>query len=145
MCESYDYISKYLLKELFELSDLILRMGELNNQLLMNRRLNCNSTFYQYLMKFDIGRYYHFRCQGYMEALVLTKCYSEMSLCYWKEELFTPALESFMAALDDIDKLKKNSRFVCNPTFKELLKVLDEFKDLAMEIQETIKKYDLPC
>ena len=145
MSKSYDDISKSLLMELFELSDLVLRMGELNNQLLMNRKLNCNFEFQQYLKKFDMGRFYHFRCQGYMEALVLTKCYNEASLCYWKNKLFTPALESFMSALENIDNLKIYPRFACNPTFRELLKIIDELKALAMEIQMTIREYGLHC
>lgn len=141
----YDEISVEMLELLTEFSDYINRMSVLNETLLTNDLFNRNPHFIQYIYYFGLGRYYHFRCMGYMEALVLTKCYSVKSLCYWKEELVMPASENFMKALEYLDKLKTDSELSSNPVFKVLIRESEGFMKVSMEIMELIKRYNLPC
>lgn len=143
--DCYDGISVEMLELLTEFSDYINRMSVLNETLLTNDLFNRNADFVNYIYYFGIGRYYHFRCMGYMEALVLTRCYSEKSLCYWKNKLVMPASDNFMKALDYLDKLKSDSELSCNPVFKALIFESKGFMKVAMEIMELIKRYNLPC
>lgn len=141
----YDNISTKMLELLTEFSNYINRISMLNDSLLTNNLFNSNTDFNQYIYYFSIGRYFHFRCMGYMEALVLTKCYSVKSLCYWKNMLVMPASNNFMTALGNLERLESDNELSSNPTFKVLLIEVEGFKKVAMEIMETIKCYDLPC
>lgn len=82
---------------------------------------------------------------GYMESLVLTKCYSTKSLCYWKDMLVMPASEHIMEALGYLDKLQYNCWLSNNMTFKALIVETLELKRVAMEIMDLIKSYELSC
>lgn len=141
----YDDISVEMLKLLTKFSDYINRISVLNDLLLTNNLFNRNSDFIQYIYYFDIGRYYHFRCMGYMESLVLTQCYSIKGLCYWKNMLVMPAYENITLALGYLDELKSDYEISCNPIFKLLIVETEGLKNTAMEIMDTIKSYKLPC
>lgn len=142
---SYDSISIEMLELLTELSGYINRITALNNSLLKCSLFNRNSDFNKYIYYFDIGRYYHFRCMGYMECLVLTQCYSIRSLCYWKNELVMPADENFAIGLDYLNLLKSNCRMSRNPKFKLLMVETAGLSNVANEIMKTIECYHLPC
>lgn len=60
-----------------------------------NNNFSSNPEFQNFISCFQKGRYYHFRCQGYMECLVFTKYYSPFSLNYWLHELVYPAADNF--------------------------------------------------
>lgn len=141
----YDNISTEMLKLLTEFSNYINRISALNNSLLTNILFYRNYSFIQYIYYFDIGRYYHFRCMGYMECLVLTKCYSIESLCYWKNALVMPAYSNIMSGLDYLHVLESDYETSHNQTFMALLAEIQGLKEVAMEIMETIKCYNLPC
>lgn len=141
----YNSISKKMLELLTEFSDSINKISILNESLLTDKLFNINPDFTQYIYYFGVGRYFHFRCMGYMEALVLTKCYCIKSLCYWKNMLVMPAYNNIMTALGYLDKLKSDSELSDNPTFKALLVEIEQLKRIAMEIMNTIKCYELPC
>lgn len=143
MC--YDDISIEMLKLLTEFSNIINRISILNDCLLKNNLFSRNPCFNQYIYYFGIGRYYHFRCMGYMESLVLTKCYSVKSLCYWKDILVMPASDNIMSALGYLDELQSNCWLSNNMTFKALIVETKELKRVAMEIMNMIKEYELPC
>lgn len=99
----YDNISKKILELLTEFSNYINRISLLNDSLLTNKLFSRNTSFIEYVYYFGVGRYFHFRCMGYMEALVLTKCYSVESLCYWQNMLVMPASNNFMTALANLE------------------------------------------
>ena len=141
----YDDISIEMLKLLTELSDYINRITVLNNTLLQCNMFNRNSNFIEYINHFDTGRYYHFRSMGYMEALVLTKCYSIKSLCYWKNHLVMPADEHIAMAIDYLNLLQSNCRISRNPIYKELMAEVAGLSNVANEIMKTIEYYQLPC
>ena len=142
---SYDNISIQILELWTELSDYINTITALNNTLLQCNLFNRNSDFIEYIHYFDIGRYYHFRCMGYMEALVLTKCYSIQSLCYWKNMLVMPADENIAIGVDNLNLLESNCRISRNPTFKILMNEIAGLSNVANEIMQTIECYHLPC
>lgn len=141
----YDIISIEMLELLTEFSDHINQISNLNDVLLTEDFFNCNQNFKCYIDYFGIGRYYHFRCMGYMEALVLTKCYSVKSLCYWKNKLVMPADENITLALEYLDQVKEDYGVWCNPIFRELILETKELMEVAMEIMDTIMCYNLPC
>ncbi|MGO1469559.1 MAG: hypothetical protein ACTHW2_06030 [Tissierella sp.] len=141
----YNKISIDMLELLTDFSDSINQITVLNDFLLTEDLFSKNSNFTQYLYYFDMGRYYHFRCMGYMEALVLTKCYCVKSLCYWKTKLVMPASKNINLALNYLNKLKSNPNLSCNPTFQALIVETEELMEIAMEIMDLIKCYDLPC
>lgn len=140
-----DKVSRRILELLTEFSDYINQTSVLNDILLTNNIFNKNPKFIKYIYSFDLGRYYHFRCMGYMESLVLMRCYSIKGLCYWKNELVMPAYENLTEALKLLDELKLDDEIACNPIFKILICETEELKKIAMEIMDTIKYYNLPC
>ncbi len=142
---NYDRISSYMLTILTEFSKHINIMSNSNDLLLGNRLFNSNNDFKEYINYFSIGRYYHFRCMGYMESLVLTKCYSVNSLCYWKNQLVMPAYNNITFGLKSLDMLKSINVIQSNPTYQQLLVEVDSLKKVALEIMNTIKLYNLPC
>lgn len=142
---SYDEISSKILKELINFSGLILAMEKTNNNLLTENRFSQNSDFLQYIDHFGLGRYFHFRCQGYMEALVFTKSYSPQSICYWLNNLVYPASKHFMEALKYFDKIKLPSTEIHNSEFHKLIGIINEFKKVSNKIMENIKLYNLTC
>ena len=142
---SYDSISIEILELLTELSDYINRITELNNSLLGCYLFNGNCNFIKYIYYFDIGRSYHFRCMGYMEALVLTKCYDLESLCYWKNMLVMPSDENIAIGVDYLNLLESDDEISCNPLFKILMHEVAGLSNLANKIMRTIECYHLPC
>lgn len=143
MC--YDTISNKMLELLTELSQYINKMSGLNDALLKDDAVNSNTHFNQYISYFAIGRYYHFRCMGYMESLVMTKCYFISSLCYWKNMLVMPAYNNLMLAFKHLEELKSDADISANLIFKELINETEGLKRVAMEIMDTMKYYNLPC
>lgn len=141
----YGNTSKKILELLTNFSNLINKITVLNDLLLSDSLFNRNPDFVQYICYFDIGRYYHFRCMGYMEGLVLTKCYSVKSLCYWKNKLVIPAYENISSGLMHLGKLESDPEISSNPTFEALIVETGELKKVAMEIMDTMDYYRLPC
>ena len=142
---SYDSISMEMLELLTVMSCYINRITELNDSLLRCNLFNRNSNFMKYIHHFNIGRYYHFRCMGYMESLVLTKCYDIESLCYWKNILVMPADENIAIGVDYLNLLESNCRISRNPTFKTLMIEIAGLSNVANDIMKTIEYYHLPC
>ena len=143
--QCYDSLSVEMLRLLTELSDYINKITPLNNTLLQCNIFNRNSDFMNYISYFDIGRYYHFRCMGYMESLVFTKCYSVTSLCYWKNKLVMPADENFAIGFNYLNLLESNCRISRNPIYKKLMVEVAGLSNVANEIMRTIEYYNLPC
>jgi hypothetical protein len=145
MSISYYEISTNILKELNDFSGLILSMEKINNNLLTEDGFNQNSDFLQYIEHFGLGRYFHFKCHGYMEALVFTKGYSPQSICYWLNNLVNPASKHFMEALKCFDKINMPSTGHHNSEYHKLIGIVNEFKRVSNEIMDNIKLYNLTC
>lgn len=141
--EHYDNISTEILRNLFIFSKQIMCMTNSIHILLENEAFDIDSYFYNFVESFKKGRYYHYRCQGYMESLVLTKCYSPFSISYWIYQLVEPAAQHFSEALDYLDEWKEYSHISPNKEFQKLLDTTVEFKKTSEEIMRLIKTYNL--
>lgn len=137
----YNRISERVLCLLTQLSDHVKAMGCLNNELLQDPCLAGNACFRKYMGNFDKAGVLSFRCMGFMECLVLTKCYSVQSLCRWKNELFMPSYHCFCQAVNALSQV----RVPCNPMFTKLLCEAEEVKKVYMQIMQTTQLYNLPC
>lgn len=140
-----DEVSKNILGLLTDFSNEINIMAGFNNQLLQDKTFYANQDFMTYIYYFDIGRYYHFRCMGYMECLVMTKCYYVESLCCWKNQLVMPAYNNITVALKFLDKLTIDPAATSNRHFKMLINKTEKLKQTAMKIMDDIKLYNLSC
>lgn len=141
----YDQISMRMIGLLANFSKHILEIEKTINELLKEDKINKNPDFLQFISHFGQGRYYHFRCQGYMECLVGTKYYTAESICYWLNNLVTPASQHFMEALKHFERLKANPNIMSISEFRRLIEEIDEFKKISMEIMRTTKLYNLHC
>ncbi|ACA45981.1 spermidine/putrescine ABC transporter ATP-binding protein [Clostridium botulinum] len=141
----YDRISTYTLELLQNFSKRIMIIENIINELLKDDSLNKNNDLSNFISYFSNGRFYHFRCHGFMECLVVTKSYSPESICYWTMNLVTPASNNFMKALSFIDILKNTHTFETNSQFKNLTMEMDKFKKAAMEIMNAAKLYNINC
>ncbi|MHA6258417.1 hypothetical protein ACXYMX_00765 [Sporosarcina sp. CAU 1771] len=83
---------------------------------------------------FNLGMYYHYRCQGYVESLLITNAYSPYSIHVWMNELVYPAAENFKQAMMYFEQLKSNTAFVRLHEFAVLNQQMMEFQQIAMGI-----------
>ncbi|WP_210467843.1 hypothetical protein [Sporosarcina sp. 6E9] len=83
---------------------------------------------------FNLGTYYHYRCQGYAECLLVTNAYSSYSINIWINELVYPAAENFEHAMMYIEQIKSNANIVQQQEFEMLKQQMKEFQQIAMVI-----------
>lgn len=143
IAQSYDVISKYVLGLLNKFSHQIIVINNSIQDLIGNDKFRTNEHFRGFVQEFELGRYYHFQCEGYMESLVVTTCYSPFSIKYWKDALVSPADKHFMEALMHLNQLKKIDEFKDHESFKELMTKIDGFKRISSEIMDAIGLYNL--
>ena len=74
----YDQISKGVSMLLSQLSTSLQSANEMINTPLTNNKLNIDNNFLDFVSHFDLGKYYWFRIEGYMEALVFTETFSSL-------------------------------------------------------------------
>lgn len=134
-----------MLALLTNFSKFILTIEKTIDELLKNDKINKNPHFLQFVFHFEQGRYYHFRCQGYMECLAVSKCYTSASMCYWLNKLVIPASQHFMEALNHFDKLKATTDVMELSEFRRLVEEINEFKKVSMKIMRETKLYNLHC
>lgn len=142
MCENknidYDNLSEEILDNLLQLTEQIQTVSNITYELMQTSSMIDDPDFIEYTEYFRTGKYYHYRCQGFMENLVISKCYSSQSLCYWYEELVAPAIDSLLNAFSIID--------IYPSLNKELLYLHEEFikmMEITNEIDDLISKYNL--
>jgi len=82
----------------------------------------------------NTGMYYHYRCQGYVECLLVTNAYTPYSINIWINELVYPAAENFKQAMMSFEQLKSNSDLVKLQDFAELKQQVNEFQQIAMVV-----------
>lgn len=83
---------------------------------------------------FNIGLYFHYRCQGYVEALRVTDAYSAHSINTWINELVYPAAKNFKQAMTYYKQLKSIDSIARLKKFKNLKHEMEEFQQIAMII-----------
>ncbi|WP_291564381.1 MULTISPECIES: hypothetical protein [unclassified Clostridium] len=139
----YDQVSQGVLKILSQFSTDLRSANEMINTLLTNDKLNVDDNFLNFVSHFEQGKYYQFRSEGYMEALVFTKAYNEMSLCYWINNLQTPATNHFAEAFSSLDRVSRS--FLSDDDFRDLIIEVGALKQIQMKLIETIRMYNLNC
>jgi len=139
----YDQISQGVLKILSQFSTDLRSANEMINTLLTNDKLNVDNNFLNFVSNFEQGKYYQFRSEGYMEALVHTKAYNVTSLCYWINNLQTPANNYFAEAFSSLDRVSRS--FLSDDDFRDLTIEIGALKQIQMKLIETIRMYNLNC
>lgn len=139
----YDQISKGVSTLLSQLSTDLQSANEMINTLLTNDKLNIDNNFLDFVSHFEQGKYYQFKSEGYMEALVFTKAYNEMSLCHWINNLQTPANNHFAEAFSSLDKVSR--LFLSDDDFRDLIIETSAIKKIQMKLIEIIRMYNLNC
>jgi hypothetical protein len=79
---------------------------------------------------FREGTYFHYRCQGFMEALLATRTYSHDSLNIWANQLVYPAANNFNMAMISYHNIEIHD----NQKLSELDTLLKEFKAISEAI-----------
>lgn len=137
----YNTISQNMLKMLGDLSNQALLVEMFYSDLLKDNTFNSDEAFISFTKHFEQGKFYLFTSQGYMECLVLTKCYSRNSICYWVNNLVNSASQHFVEALNSLDKFKTKDLM----GYRRLQDQLTNFKMLFTRMSEDIKTYNLVC
>jgi hypothetical protein len=84
----------------------------------------------RFIRYFQEGTYFHYRCQGYMEALRVTGAYTPSSVNIWVNQLVYPAAGNFTMAMQAYQSITKADASLWH-TLDPLLK---EFKSIAEAI-----------
>jgi len=143
--KNLNLISKHILQLLFDFSYSVLSTQKTTNALLEDPCFNENEDFINFISYFNNGTYFLFRSQGYMECLVLTKCYNPQYIDYWKTGLLFPATKFYIKALGYIENLSEYYQLICNDNFHTLLRELEKLKMSLKEIVDTLKLYKFTC
>jgi len=76
-----------------------------------------------------------------MEALVITKCYSNVSFSYWLNSLVYPASKHFEEGLECLEGVKSFAELANDPEFRQLMGKVEEFKKISAKIMDAVKVY----
>ncbi|MGM8366069.1 hypothetical protein ACLIBG_11415 [Virgibacillus sp. W0181] len=88
----------------------------------------------QFIDYFDLGAYFHHRCQGYVECLRVTNAYSPSSIEIWIHELVNPAASNFMHAMQLMSEIEKIPEFKDSEQLTILKMEIAVFRKTAMMI-----------
>ncbi|PIC65300.1 hypothetical protein CSV79_01370 [Sporosarcina sp. P13] len=83
---------------------------------------------------FNSGMYYHYRCQGYVECLLVTDAYSSDSINIWINELVYPAAENFTQAMMYFEQIESTADIIKLQEFATVKQQMKEFQQIAMLI-----------
>lgn len=86
-----------------------------------------------FLNAFDLGAYYHHRCQGYIECVKITGLSDVHTLNIWANQLVYPAAENFKYAITNVQKILQTYNM---DQFETLNRELEDFKKIAKPIVE---------
>ena len=139
----YDEISKHLLSLLYRFSNEIMRVNASIMEMQKNPAFNTNENFRLFVMNFNEGRYYHFQCQGYIECLVVTKCYTQHSVRYWIDRLFKPALDYFMRAKTYYERMMAQRVLSESAESAVLGRKMQSFLNIAQAVQDEVAQYNI--
>ncbi|MBS4195758.1 hypothetical protein [Lederbergia citri] len=85
---------------------------------------------------FNMGTYFHLRCQGFVECLLFTSAYSTTSIVIWVHESVKPAAYNFMRAMGIMNEIKKTPEFLKSNYFSDLEERLSALHQTGMLIFE---------
>lgn len=125
----YDQMSINVLKYLFKISKDIESLQEIVNIELGCTFVNRDDNFKRFINKYNKGKSYLFRTQGYIESLVINKAYINISICYLKKNLLEPTFYNFYEAINSFDKLRQYCKTKHTKTFKEFEKKILDLHD----------------
>lgn len=143
MSSPYEELSNTTLDVLERFSKQILIINESIPKLLKSSSFNSDPNFMDFISHFSKGRYYHFQCEGYMKCLVLTKCYSPITINYWLNALVYPAASYFAQALEAVDQIEPAPGLPVDHEFNILLNKLETFENISMKLMDFVKMYTL--
>lgn len=83
---------------------------------------------------FNLGLYFHYRCQGYVECLRVSNAYSTYSINIWINELVYPAANNFKQAMIYYKQLKSINDIATLQEFRVLKQQMKEFQQIAKVI-----------
>lgn len=93
----------------------------------------------------SIGRYYHFKCHGYMELISYDRIYSHKTLCNWVEKFLTPAGEIFDKSFLEFELAMKEEGCEIFGQLDVLKLQVDELKKIWFELMDLVEEYELDC
>lgn len=96
----------------------------------------------QFIYSFDLGTYFHHRCQGYVECLRVTNAYSPRSIEIWIHELVKPAAANFMQAMQLMSEIEETPEFKGTNQLSNLKKEMTAFQKTAMMILQYSNSLD---
>ncbi|OJU12824.1 MAG: hypothetical protein BGN88_14650 [Clostridiales bacterium 43-6] len=142
---NYDKISISLFEIFSDLTASIGNISKLHNDLAEYDDICTSGLFAEYFYHFTRLNYMHYRCTGYLECLIITKCYAEGSLCYFKKDILAVFTNHFYNALDAFRLLRKDKLFIKNETLKIMAAELNNTSVIVNTIQTRMKLYSLKC
>jgi hypothetical protein len=92
------------------------------------------SNWSAFLKHFEEGAYFHYRCQGFVESLIITKEYTFTSVNVWVNQLVYPAASNFIEAMFHFEQLKLQNNLEHDTLLQHLDQQLNDFKKIARSI-----------
>lgn len=139
---SYDKISNYILNLFNNLNGNVKVIHGYIDELLMENNFNKNTDFLKFIFQFRQGSFHSFKCEGYLEYLVVTMYYTPPLLCYTLKEIEI-LIEHFREAAHWLNSIKSNSYAYKNEDFNKLLSELENQSVILNAISEVKKLYNL--
>jgi hypothetical protein len=121
-------------KLLVQFSNQIERIRKTTYALTLRLSGSLPNPWNQFIDYFDMGTYFHHRCQGYVECLRVTNAYSPTSIEIWIHELVNPAASNFMQAMGLMNVVQEIPAFQGSDQLFDLVGQMDAFQKTAMEI-----------
>jgi hypothetical protein len=93
-----------------------------------------STNWNSYIQYFELGSYFHYRCQGYIESLKVTNVTSQHSINVWVNQLVYPAAENFKLALSLYERFNNQAKHLDETIIRQLDQQISEFKVIAQTI-----------
>ncbi|ARF16146.1 hypothetical protein CSV61_08895 [Sporosarcina sp. P3] len=129
-------------KLLVQFSNQIEEVRKTSYNLTLNLSYSLPDPWNQFIDFFDLGGYYHHRCQGYVECLRITYAYSQRSIEIWIHELVNPAASNFMNAMQLMNDIKEIPEFQGSAQLSNLEHQMNDFQKTAMMILQYSNNLD---
>lgn len=139
----YDEISINILKYLFKISKDLKYLQKIVDDELGCTFVNKDDNFKRFIDKYNKGKYYLFRSQGYIESLVINKSYINISICYLKKNLLEPTFYNFYEAINSFNKLRQYCKTKNTKTFKEFENQVFNLYDNLNTLKIICKDYNV--
>lgn len=141
----YNYESLRILNLLFKMTKQIEVISEEAALLMKKSNFVLTNAFELFLDNFGRGNYYHYRCQGYMEALVITKCFAPIAFCYWNNNLLIPADENYAKAIMSFKLSAQKVPEYLKEDYDRIEQTICAFEVITEQIKSMVEKYPVDC